>query len=96
MRPVEQWIWLPKDLYPNHQTTRYSERTHKNKETNYTVAAFERAYRFPIAIAEVQLRFSGDTALALFCNGDPIANWDKHNETIHRRTEKLNSFFTLL
>lgn len=74
MRPVEQWIWLPQDMYPNHQTTRYSERTHKNKETNYTVAAFERTYRFPIAIAEVQLRFSGDTAFALFCNGDPIAN----------------------
>ena len=25
-------------------------------------------------------------------NGDPIANWDEHNRTIHRRCEKLNAF----
>ncbi|MBR7104753.1 MAG: aminopeptidase [Lentisphaeria bacterium] len=30
-------------------------------------------------------------------NGDPIANWDQHNATIHRRTEQLNAYhFTAL
>ena len=74
MRPVEQWIWLPEDQYPNNQTTRYSERTHKNRETNYTVAAFERTYRFDQTITEVQIRFSGDTTFGLFCNGNYIAH----------------------
>ena len=74
MRPLEQWIWLPESLYPNNQTTRFSERTHKNTQTNYTVAAFERSYEFPTAISQVHLRFSGDTAFALFCNGIHIAN----------------------
>lgn len=73
MRPVEQWIWLPEAEYPNNQTTRYSERTHKNQETNYTVAAFRRTYGFGKAIAQVQLRFSGDTAFGLFCNGSYVA-----------------------
>ena len=74
MRPVEQWIWLPESAYPHNQTTRYSERTHINQETNYTVAAFTRSYHFDQPIAEVALRFSGDTAFALFCNGSHIAN----------------------
>ncbi len=30
-------------------------------------------------------------------NGDPIANWDEHNNTVHQRSEKLNSYnFTTL
>ena len=74
MRPLEQWIWLPESQYPNNQTTRYSQLTHKNKENNYTVAAFERNYRFAAPISQVHLRFSGDTAFALFCNGMYIAN----------------------
>ena len=74
MRPLEQWIWLPEGLYPNNQTTRYSERTHKNTQTSYTVATFERSYAFPTAISQVHLRFSGDTAFALFCNGTHISN----------------------
>lgn len=74
MRPAEQWIWLPEQLYPHRQTTRYSilDRTHPNG--NYTVAAFGRTYRFDKPIASVQLRFSGDTAFALFLNGQHLAN----------------------
>ena len=74
MRPVEQWIWLPEADYPQNQITRYSERVHKRTEKNYTVAAFSKAYCFPKAIEQVQLRFSGDTAFALFCNERHIAN----------------------
>lgn len=73
MRPVEQWIWLPESVYPRNQTTRYSERVRTRQEKNYTVAAFWRNYCFDKAVAQVRLRFSGDTAFALFCNGRHIA-----------------------
>ena len=74
MRPVEKWIWLPEAAYPQNQTTRYSERVHVRTEKNYTIAAFSRIYSFGKAIEQVQLRFSGDTAFALFCNAQYIAN----------------------
>ena len=74
MRPIEQWIWLPREQFPNNQFTRYSQRVHTRPDTNYTVAFFERTYSFPKAIAGVLLRFSGDTAFALFCNDKHIAN----------------------
>ena len=74
MRPVEKWIWLPKATYPQNQTTRFSERVRVNIETNYTVASFSRVYDFGKEIAEISLRFSGDTAFALFCNGQHLAN----------------------
>ena len=74
MRPVEKWIWLPKAVYPQNQTTRFSERVRENIDNNYTVASFSKAYNFGKAIAEVSLRFSGDTAFALFCNGVHLAN----------------------
>jgi len=73
MRPVEKWIWLPEEAYPHNQITRYSERDRKG-ETNYTVAGFRREYRFSGPIAQASLRFSGDTAFALFCNGRHLAN----------------------
>lgn len=74
MRPVEKWIWLPKAAYPQNQTTRFSERVHVNNETNYTVASFTRVYNFEKEIAAVSLRFSGDTAFTLLCNGQHLAN----------------------
>ena len=69
----EQWIWLPEDQYPRHQLTRYSERdsTHEN---SYTVVAFSRDYHFQKPIREVEIRCSGDTAFALFCNGQHLMN----------------------
>ena len=74
MRPVEKWIWLPAVAYPEVQTTRYSWHVRTRTEENYAVAQFDRVYDFKKAIARVHLRFSGDTAFALFCNGAHLAN----------------------
>lgn len=74
MRPVEKWIWLPRAAYPKAQTTRYSWQAPENPEKEYAVAAFSREYCFDKAIERIQLRFSGDTAFALFCNGEHLAN----------------------
>ena len=74
MRPVEKWIWLPESVYPKAQTTRYSWQAPENPEPEYAVAAFWREYRFDKVIEKVHLRFSGDTAFALFCNGEHLAN----------------------
>ena len=74
MRPVEKWIWLPQAAYPTAQTTRYSWQAPENPEKEYAVAAFYREYCFDKAIERIQLRFSGDTAFALFCNGEHLAN----------------------
>ena len=72
MRPVEKWIWLPEAEYPTVQTARYSWQAPENPEPEYAVAAFWREYRFDKMIEKVHLRFSGDTAFALFCNGDHL------------------------
>ena len=74
MRPVEKWIWLPRAAYPKAQTTRYSWMVPENSEKEYAVAAFTKEYRFGQPIRRVHLRFSGDTAFALFCNGAYLAN----------------------
>ncbi len=67
MRLPEKWIWLPKDKYPQSQTTIYSGFNDK-RNGNYTVAEFQKTYRFDKEIASVELRFSGDTSFQLFCN----------------------------
>lgn len=72
MHELEKWIWLPKAQYPNNQTTIYSPYD-KHTEGNYTVAEFQREYKFEKEIASVQLRFSGDTEFQLFCNGEILA-----------------------
>lgn len=74
MRPVEQWIWLPEQLYPHCQRTKYSILDRNTPDPGYAVAAFFRTYRFSKPIESVQLRFSGDTTFALFCNGRHLAN----------------------
>ena len=73
MEHTERWIWLPEDLYPQHQTTRYSERDHIHENT-YAAVAFSRKYSFAKPIREVEIRCSGDTAFALFCNGRHLMN----------------------
>ncbi|MBE5765784.1 MAG: hypothetical protein E7335_01220 [Clostridiales bacterium] len=73
MRPIEKWIWLPKSDFPDRQETRYSEHVKTRRIDNYTVAAFRRKYCFDKPIREVSLRFSGDTAFALYCNQKHIA-----------------------
>ena len=72
MRFPEQWIWLPKKLYPTYQTTAYSAFENSVPES-YCVAEFSKTYSFSKKIAEVHLRFSGDTEFHLFVNGAPVA-----------------------
>lgn len=72
MKHTEQWIWLPESKYPNSQKTVFSG-FDCEKADNYTVAELERKYVFPKRIISAALRFSGDTAFRLYCNGDIIA-----------------------
>ena len=72
MNHMEQWIWLPKDIYKNEQTTVYSG-FNKDKADNYTVAEFKRTYTFSQKVVRASLRFSGDTAFQLFCNNSIVA-----------------------
>ena len=72
MNHMEQWIWLPKDIYKNEQTTVYSG-FNKDKADNYTVAEFKRTYTFSQKVVRASLRFSGDTAFQLFCNDSIVA-----------------------
>jgi len=72
MNHTEQWIWLPKDIYKNEQTTVYSG-FNKDKADNYTVAEFKRTYTFSQRVVRAELRFSGDTAFQLFCNDSIVA-----------------------
>lgn len=74
MRPVEKWIWLPEAVCPKAQTSRYSWMAPENPEPEYAVAQFTGTYAFGKVVEQVHLRFSGDTAFALFCNGQHLAN----------------------
>lgn len=72
MQHTEQWIWLPREQYPDAQETVYSGFYHTEAK-NYTVAEFTRTYSFPKMIAFADLRYSGDTAFRLLCNGALVA-----------------------
>lgn len=75
MRPVEQWIWLPEGQYPDKQTTPYSHRVRNYPaKENYAVVRFSRRYQFDREIAQVVLRFSGDTSFFLQCNENHVAS----------------------
>ncbi len=67
MRPIEQWIWLPSQIYPEKQTTYYTHMA-PNGAGHYTAAAFERNYTLGKAISHIRLRVSGDTAFRLWIN----------------------------
>lgn len=67
--PLEQWIWLPKNRYPNNQTTAYSCMLN-DVERNYTVVHCERSYDFGKPIEYVDIRTSGDTFFRLYVNGE--------------------------
>ncbi|MBQ4268925.1 MAG: hypothetical protein IJB97_04680 [Clostridia bacterium] len=69
---MDKWIWLPKNLYPNAQSTRFDVFSGASRDI-YTVAEFQRVYRYDKKIERVKLRFSGDTAVQLFCNGEIVA-----------------------
>ncbi len=75
MEQREQWIWLPAAAYGNRQTTFYHTDSVRRPDTGkFTVVRFERAYRFDKPIASARLRFSGDTAFILRCNGQPLGH----------------------
>ncbi len=68
MRELEQWIWLPEELYPECQTT-MADRCVKDYKRNYRVAELKKELDYGKAIRSVSLRFSGDTAVTLYCGG---------------------------
>lgn len=72
MHHTEQWIWLPKNKYPNNQKTIFNGFNY-DVDNSYTVAEFDKKYSFSQKIISAALRFSGDTAFQLYCNQDIIA-----------------------
>ena len=72
MEPLEKWIWLDEQRYPDAQSTVYSGFS-DTAEVGYTVAEFHRRYDFDKPVARAHLRFSGDTEFALFLNGRLLA-----------------------
>jgi len=68
----EKWVWLPKKRYPDCQTTIYSALL-ENQKANYVVAEFARSYTFDQKVVKASLRFSADTAIQLYLNGEIIA-----------------------
>ena len=71
MRPIEKWIWLPKEQYPQYQTNGHC--CDKVKKEEYTVAEFFREYTFSKKVISAALRFSGDTEYVLYCNDHMLA-----------------------
>ncbi len=65
------WIWLPKNKYPNNQATFYNS-LEPISDGNYTVCSFKRLYDFGRVPVSVELVFSGDTSFYLTCNGKDI------------------------
>ena len=78
MKLPMKWIWLPKENYPESQTTRYSG-FNKKEEGNYTVAEFEKTYFFEKRVVSAVLQFSGDTEFQLYCNGTFVATGPAHS-----------------
>ena len=68
----DNWIWLPKEIYPENQKTRFDALSGASADT-YTVAEFKKLYEFEKSIKTFKIRVSGDTAVQLFCNGELIA-----------------------
>ncbi len=66
MRQLEQWIWLPENSYPQCQTTP-PERSVENYKRNYRVCEFKKEVCYNKKIDRIELRFSGDTSVALYC-----------------------------
>lgn len=69
--PLEKWIWLPEDAYPECQTSPLSCFSDQNGagESRYAVVRCEKRCDYPQAIASVQLRASADTFFRLHING---------------------------
>lgn len=72
MAHIEKWIWLPREQYPENQTTRYSANG-TQPDGPYTVAEFRRDYHFDCEVREARIRFSGDASFCLSLNDDVLA-----------------------
>ncbi len=72
MRKLEQWIWLPEELYPQCQRT-IADRCDKNYKRNYKVAELKKEQSYGKEISHIDIRFSGDTSVTLFCGEKFIA-----------------------
>ena len=72
MKHTENWIWLPKEIYKNEQTTIYTTLIKKDY-SSFTVAEFTKNYSYSKKIVRADLRFSGDTVFQLYCNESAIA-----------------------
>ena len=70
MEPIEKWIWLPRDMYPSHQTTTL---TASGQKETYAVAELKKTYTLGKRIRTAQLRFSADTAFVLYLDGKLLA-----------------------
>jgi len=71
--PLEQWIWLPAEKYPDHQTTTLTcMHGDQKNDGHYTVTAFRRTYHFGKPIESIHIRTSGDTFFRLYANGSRI------------------------
>ncbi len=73
LKHSENWIWLPKAQYPDRQKTIYVGLDADTPEGNYTVAEFLKTYTFEKKVVSADIRFSADTAVQLFCNGEIVA-----------------------
>ncbi len=70
MRDIEQWIWLPKELYPHCQTTAFDRTSvdyNAENNVNYKVVFFKKTQKYNKPIKTVDIRFSGDTVVTLTC-----------------------------
>ena len=66
------WIWLPEKEYPKHQRTKFDAISDQSTDT-YVVAEFKKDYAFGKEISSVEMCFSADTEIQLFCNDRLIA-----------------------
>ena len=72
MNHGDTWIWLPEEKYPANQRTVFSAHGDMT-DGHYTVAEFRGDYAFGKRVVSAKLRFSGDTAFQLYCNGGFVA-----------------------
>jgi len=67
--PIEQWIWLPDNSYPDTQWTKPSCLSeYESVDDNFSVVRIEKEYCLAKPIASVRIRTSGDTFFRLYVN----------------------------
>lgn len=67
----EKWIWLPKKIYSQDQECDINVFEPKEGH-HFVVAEFQKQYQWEKKVICVTIRFSGDTDVQLYCNGDLI------------------------